>query len=89
MKTIFFEQIADDSFTDWNLFFELEDREKRIRQKLENLATVMTTPIREIHFEDWTTQTRQKYWIKKEKWVSYNTIYTIVNSVNAPVYKLI
>ena len=89
MKTIYFEQITDSRFTDWNLLFEIQEIEKKIRQKLENLATVMTTPPKEIERDDGTTQQRQKYRIKKNKWVSYDTIYTIINSVNAVPYKLI
>lgn len=88
MKIIYFEQITDNRFSKNDILEELRQREKDIKEKLKDIARVETKNIYKIDRWD-SIQYRQKYYIYKNTWITYNTIYEIVNSINAVPYKLI
>lgn len=88
MKTIYFEQITDSRFSKTDILKQLQQREKDIKDKLKNFAKIETWTIYKIDRWD-SIQYRQKYYIYKNKWTTYNKVYEIVNSVHAVSYKLI
>lgn len=88
MKTIYFEQITDSRFSKNDILEELKQREKDIKEKLKDIAKIETWNIYKIDRWD-SIQYRQKYYIYKNTWITYNKIYEIVNSINAVPYKLI
>ena len=88
MKTIYFEQITDSRFSKNDILKELQQREKDIKDKLKDFAKIETWNIYKVDRWD-SIQYRQKYYIYKNKWITYNKVYGIVNSINAVPYKLI
>lgn len=87
MKTLHFQQITDDRFDD-NILDLLNSRIEKIEELLdiEGVESVIVTNPRLIYFGD-SKQYRSNFYVRKNRKITWNQIYGIVNSVKAVPYK--
>ena len=91
MKTLHFQQIADSRFNTG--LPDLELRISQITSKLSDLPGV-TVKVDEPYRIDWgepdpNTQYRANFYVTKDKRVTWDTIYALVNSVKPVYYRFI
>lgn len=94
MRILHFTQVVDDRF-DTDLENKIKNIEKEIRLKLEKYKGIFieTSNIYKVDFTDTkisNKQLRQDYYIKKStREITWNDIYSIINSVKSVPYRFI
>lgn len=88
MRTLYFEQIADERFVDVNTIYELEYKILSVLNSMEGVYA-RSWGVREVIFPH-NTQKRCEFTVTKTtRKVTWNDIYKAVNSIRAVPYRFV